>query len=42
MRVSDLMIRTEDIDVLDIKDVLHAEVGNIVASLRTWAANMLW
>jgi hypothetical protein len=36
MRVSDLMIRTEDIDVLDIKDVLHAEVGNIVASLRTW------
>jgi hypothetical protein len=34
--VSDLMIRTEDIDVLDIKDVLHAEVGHIVASLKTW------
>ena len=36
LRVSDLMIRTEDIDVLDIKDVLHAEVGHIVASLKTW------
>ena len=36
LRVSDLMIPTEDIDVLDIKDVLHAEVGHIVASLKTW------
>jgi signal-transduction protein with cAMP-binding, CBS, and nucleotidyltransferase domain len=36
LRVSDLMIRTEDIDVLDIKDVLHAEVGHIVASLKAW------
>jgi len=36
LRVSDLMIPTEEIDVLDIKDVLHAEVGHIVASLRTW------
>jgi signal-transduction protein with cAMP-binding, CBS, and nucleotidyltransferase domain len=35
-RVSDLMIRTEDIDVLDTKDVLHAEVGQIVASLMAW------
>ena len=36
LRVSDLMIPTEDIDVLDIKDVLHAEVGNIVATLMAW------
>jgi len=36
LRVSDLMIRTEDIDVLDIKDVLHSEVGHIVASLEAW------
>jgi signal-transduction protein with cAMP-binding, CBS, and nucleotidyltransferase domain len=36
LRVSDLMIRTEDIDVLDIKDVLHADVGHIVASLKAW------
>jgi signal-transduction protein with cAMP-binding, CBS, and nucleotidyltransferase domain len=36
LRVSDLMIRTEDIDVLDIKDVLHSEVGHIVASLKAW------
>ena len=36
LRVSDLMIRTEDIDMLDMKDVLHAEVGHIVASLEAW------
>lgn len=36
LRVSDLMIRTEDIDVLDIKDVLHSAVGHIVASLKAW------
>ncbi len=36
LRVSDLMIRTEDIDVLDIKDVLRSEVGPIVASLKAW------
>jgi hypothetical protein len=36
LSVGDLMIRTEDIDVLDIKDVLHAEVGHIVASLKKW------
>ena len=36
IHVSDLMIRSADIDVLDIKDVLHAEVGQIVASLEAW------
>ena len=36
LRVSDLMIRTDDIDVLDMKEVLHAEVGHIVASLEAW------
>jgi CBS-domain-containing membrane protein len=36
LRVSDLMIRTEDIDMLEMKDVLHAEVGHIVASLEAW------
>jgi CBS domain containing-hemolysin-like protein len=36
VRVSDLMIRTEDIDVIDIKDVLRAEVGHVVASLQSW------
>jgi CBS-domain-containing membrane protein len=36
LRVSDLMIRTEDIDVLDIQDVLRSEVGHIVASLKAW------
>ncbi|MGD0505446.1 MAG: CBS domain-containing protein [Steroidobacteraceae bacterium] len=36
LRVSDLMINTEDMDVLDIKDVLHSEVGHIVASLKAW------
>jgi CBS-domain-containing membrane protein len=32
--VSDLMIPTENIDVIDIKDVLHAEVGHIVETLK--------
>jgi CBS domain containing-hemolysin-like protein len=36
VRVSDLMIRTEDIDVIDITDVLRAEVGHVVASLQSW------
>jgi len=36
LRVRDLMIATQNIDVLDIKDVLHAEVGHIVASLKSW------
>jgi hypothetical protein len=36
LRVSDLMIAADSIDVLDIKDVLHAEVGHIVASLKKW------
>ncbi|SPE30500.1 conserved hypothetical protein [Burkholderiales bacterium] len=36
LRVRDLMISTQNIDVLDIKDVLHAEVGHIVASLKAW------
>jgi CBS-domain-containing membrane protein len=36
LRVSDLMIPAEQIDVLDIKDVLHAEVGHIVSSLKKW------
>jgi CBS domain len=36
LRVSDLMIATEDIDILDFKDVLRAEVGHIVATLKAW------
>lgn len=36
LRVSDVMTPTEDIDVLDIKDILRAEVGHIVASLMAW------
>jgi hypothetical protein len=36
LRVSDVMTPTGDIDVLDIKDVLRAEVGHIVASLMAW------
>lgn len=34
LRVGDLMRRTEDIDLIDIRDVLHAEVGHIVATLK--------
>ena len=36
LRVNDLMIAAEDIDILDIKDVLRAEVGHIVATLQAW------
>lgn len=36
LRVGDLMTPTEDIDVLDIRDVLLAEVGHVVASLKAW------
>jgi len=32
--VSDLMIAAEDLDLIDIRDVLHAEVGDIVATLK--------
>ena len=32
--VGDLMRRTEDIDIIDIRDVLHAEVGHIIATLK--------
>ncbi len=32
--VSDLMIATGDVDVINIRDVLHAEVGHIVATLK--------
>lgn len=35
LRVNDLMIGAEDIDILDMKDVLRAEVGHIVATLET-------
>lgn len=34
LHVNDLMIAVEDIDILDIKDVLLAEVGDIVATLQ--------
>jgi CBS domain len=36
LRVSDLMIPTEDIDILDFRDVLFAEVGHVVATLKAW------
>jgi CBS-domain-containing membrane protein len=34
LRVGDLMRRTDEIDIIDIRDVLHAEVGHIVATLK--------
>lgn len=34
LRVRDLMISSAQIDVLDYNDVLHAEVGHIVATLK--------
>ena len=34
LRVADLMIPRREIDVLDLSDVLHAEVGHIVATLK--------
>jgi signal-transduction protein with cAMP-binding, CBS, and nucleotidyltransferase domain len=34
LRVSDMMTSTEDIELLDIRDVLHAEVGHVVAFLK--------
>lgn len=32
--VGDLMIGVEDIDLIDVRDVLHAEVGHVVATLK--------
>jgi CBS domain-containing protein len=32
--VSDLMTAAGDIDIIDIRDVLHAEVGHVVATLK--------
>jgi CBS domain containing-hemolysin-like protein len=34
LRVSDLMIPRSEIDILDLADVLHAEVGHIIATLK--------
>jgi CBS domain containing-hemolysin-like protein len=34
LRVADLMIPRAEIDVLDLADVLHAEVGHVVATLK--------
>jgi CBS domain containing-hemolysin-like protein len=34
LRVSDLMIPRAEIDVLDLSDILHAEVGHIIATLK--------
>jgi len=36
LRVGDLMIATPDIDLIDLKDVLLAEVGHVVATLKAW------
>ena len=36
LRVGDLMIAAQDIDILELKDVLFAEVGHIVATLKAW------
>lgn len=36
LRVGDLMIPSEQIDILDFRDVLFAEVGHIVATLKAW------
>lgn len=35
LRVADLMRRVEEIDIVDIGDVLHAEVGDIVITLKS-------
>jgi CBS domain containing-hemolysin-like protein len=34
LRVADLMIPRAEIDILDLADVLHAEVGHVVATLK--------
>jgi len=36
LKVRDLMIPRERIDLLDVGDVLRAEVGHIVATLKDW------
>jgi CBS domain-containing protein len=36
LRVADLMTPADDIDVLDLKDVLPAAVGHVVATLKQW------
>jgi len=35
LRVADLMVPTEEIDLLDMRDVLHADVGQVVALLKS-------
>jgi hypothetical protein len=35
LRVADLMVPTEEIDLVDIRDVLHADVGQVVALLKS-------
>lgn len=34
LRVADLMIPRPDIDILELADVLHAEVGHVIATLK--------
>jgi len=36
LRVSDLMTVIQDTDTLDLRDVLAAEVGHIIATLKAW------
>lgn len=36
LHVADLMIRREDIDMLDVSDILTARVGHIIATLKAW------
>lgn len=36
LRVADLMTPVQEIDVLDLKDVLPAAVGHVVATLKQW------
>lgn len=36
LRVSDLMIAREDMDVLSVSDVLHSKVGHIISTLKDW------
>lgn len=36
LRVADIMLSVGEIDVLDLADVLRAEVGHVVATLKRW------
>lgn len=36
LQVRDMMVRREDIDLIDIATVLRSEVGHIVATLKDW------